>query len=43
MQAAVMGFGGPQVRIGAVLAGLVIPVCAGPLVVGIALLSQGAG
>ena len=43
MTGAVMGFGGPQVRIGAVLVGLVIPVIAGLLVVGIALLSQGAG
>ena len=43
MAGAAAGFGGPQVRIGAVLVGLVIPVIAGLLVVGIAVLSQGAG
>jgi len=43
MAGAAAGFGGPQLRIGAVLVGLVIPVCAALLVVGIALLSQGAG
>jgi len=43
MAGAAAGFGGPQLRIGAVLVGLVIPVIAGLLVVGIAVMSQGAG